>query len=61
MRHYITQNISDFSMAGPKFAFFDWQMKLKEKDRLPRGKWFQGKRAGSPKLVMDEAFLMTKN
>ena len=60
MRSFITQNISDFSKTGPQFAFFDWQMKLKQGEKLPRGKWFQGKQAGRPKLVMDEVFLMNK-
>lgn len=60
MRLVITQNISDFTKKGPKFAFFDWQMKLKQEDRLPRGKWFEGKQSGHPKFVMDEVYLMAK-
>lgn len=56
MSHLVTQSISDFAMTRPRYAFFDWQMKLKTKDKLPRGKWFQSKLAGRPIFVMDEAF-----
>lgn len=35
-------------------AFKDWQYKLNRNDTLPRGKFFAGKVAGKPIVIMDE-------
>lgn len=39
-------------------AFRDWQHKLNHGDQLPRGKFFKGKKAGKPVILMDEAWLL---
>lgn len=39
-------------------AFRDWQHKLKRGDQLPRGKFFKGKKAGKPIILMDEAWML---
>lgn len=53
--HYITQKESDLSQPRYGTVFQDWQYKLKRGDKLPRGKWFKGKKAGKPYQVIDEA------
>ena len=35
-------------------AFNDWLHQLLYKDRVPRGRYFRGKRPGRPLLIMDE-------
>lgn len=35
-------------------AFKEWQEKLSVGDRLPRGKFFKGKKAGKPIFLVDE-------
>ena len=35
-------------------AFKEWQENLKVGDRLPRGKFFKGKKAGRPLVILDE-------
>lgn len=35
----------------------DWLHKLNRNDKLPRGKFFKGKKAGKPIILMDEAHL----
>lgn len=35
-------------------AFLDWQQKLHRKDQLPRGRFFKGKKAGKPVVIIDE-------
>ncbi len=39
-------------------AFRDWQHKQNPNDQLPRGRFFKGKKAGKPVVIMDE-FHMT--
>ena len=39
-------------------ALREWQYRLKPGDKLPRGKFFKGKRAGKPFIMMDEAPLI---
>lgn len=39
-------------------AFRDWQHRLKRGDKLPRGKFFKGKKAGKPFMMMDEAHFL---
>jgi len=41
-------------------AFIDWQHRLNRGDKLPRGKFFRGKKAGRPILITDEAHFMMK-
>jgi len=53
--HYITQKESDLSQPRYGTVFQDWQYKLKRGDKLPRGNWFKGKKAGKPYQVIDEA------
>ncbi len=47
--------------AQREAAFKDWQHRLNTGDTLPRGKYFKGKKAGKPRLVLDEAWLMFRN
>lgn len=37
-------------------AFRDWQHKLNRNDQLPRGKFFKGKKAGKPIILIDECW-----
>ncbi len=53
-----TQDYADF---GKNAAFRAWQRKLNRGDRLPRGKFFKGKRAGKPLVIMDEGHLLTSH
>lgn len=39
-------------------AFTDWQNRLKRGDKLPRGKFFRGKKAGRPLVAVDEYWRM---
>ncbi|RYY74551.1 MAG: hypothetical protein EOO52_13380 [Gammaproteobacteria bacterium] len=39
-------------------AFLEWQRKLNRADRLPRGKFFVGKKGGKPFMLMDEAYML---
>lgn len=40
-------------------AFREWQHRLNRGDKLPRGKFFKGKRAGKPFMMMDEAHFLS--
>jgi len=35
-------------------AFDDWLHQLSHNDRLPRGRYFRGKRPGRPLIIVDE-------
>jgi hypothetical protein len=35
-------------------AFDDWLHQLSRKDRVPRGRYFRGKRPGKPLIIVDE-------
>lgn len=35
-------------------AFDDWLNQLSRKDRVPRGRYFRGKRPGNHLIIMDE-------
>lgn len=35
-------------------AFEEWRQKLNHGDRLPRGRYFVGKKAGRKRLIIDE-------
>lgn len=37
-------------------AFVEWQYQLNKNEKLPRGKFFAGKLAGRPVVIMDEAW-----
>ncbi|EMW7305238.1 hypothetical protein AAFN31_004014 [Vibrio parahaemolyticus] len=41
-------------------AFRDWQHKLHRNDQLPRGRFFKGKKAGKPVVIMDEFHMYFK-
>tara|TARA_B100000700_G_scaffold292896_1_gene353334 strand:- start:858 stop:1082 length:225 start_codon:yes stop_codon:yes gene_type:complete len=43
-------------LVGINSAFKEWQYKLKRGEKLPRGKYFNGKKAGKPLIIMDEAW-----
>jgi len=42
-------------------AFREWQHRLNRGDKLPRGKFFKGKRAGKPFMMMDEAHFLNES
>lgn len=46
------------SYRGKNAAFRDWIYKLQRGEQLPRGKFFKGKKPGSPHYVMDEAWMI---
>ena len=37
-------------------AFDDWLHQLSRKDRVPRGRYFRGKRPGKPLIMVDEVW-----
>lgn len=43
------------------FAFKEWQHRLSRGDRLPRGKYFKGKLAGKPFMMMDESHFLNES
>lgn len=45
------------ALKGKDAAYKDWLHKLNRNDKLPRGKFFKGKKAGKPIILMDEAHL----
>jgi len=55
----VTQDANTYlKHKGKNAAFKDWIYKLNRGDTLPRGKFFQGKSAGKPLLIMDESHLL---
>jgi hypothetical protein len=52
----VTQSASMFKrpVRRRRPAFDDWLHQLSRKDRVPRGRYFRGKRPGNPLLIMDE-------
>lgn len=57
----VTQSMSDMPNLERRVAYLrktaafkEWQEKLKVGDRLPRGKFFKGKKAGRPLRLLDE-------
>lgn len=56
----VTQYRSDFEALLRRrqktAAFEEWRLRLNRKDRLPRGRFFRGKTAGSEKRVMVDEF-----
>lgn len=68
MSHIVVQQLpSDWDAVTARrkrnAAFEDWRKQLSKGDRLPRGKFFIGKRPGSPRIrLWDEAWMyMPKN
>ena len=59
----VVQELTEYKrLAGKNAAFQQWQHNLKRGDKLPRGKFFKGKKAGRPLFIMDEAWsLCSKN
>lgn len=55
----VTQDLSAFRFRKPNHAFRDWVYHLKRGERLPRGRFFIGKKPGRPTVIVDE-FFMTK-
>lgn len=44
----------DGSRIKPHHAFKEWQYRLKRGERLPRGRFFRGKKPGRPAVFVDE-------
>lgn len=53
-----TQSLPDIqryeAYRGKTAAFEEWRQQLGRGDRLPRGKFFKGKRPGRKLVIMDE-------
>jgi len=60
MVHTYTQSMDNIKLRKQGVAFRDWQRSLNRKDKLPRGRWFAGKKAGKQVLLQDEAWLILK-
>ena len=56
----ITQSIKDFKGIGKNAAFKSWQYTLNRGDKLPRGKFFKGKKSGKPITLTDEFWYIGK-
>lgn len=56
----ITQDITDMKRHEARrrktAAFEEWRQKLHRNDRLPRGRFFKGKKPGGRKLVVLDEF-----
>lgn len=50
----ITQSFAAFPLYKPHPAFQDWINKLKKGERLPRGRFFAGKKSGTRLSILDE-------
>ncbi|MEG3126741.1 hypothetical protein SC171_17020 [Pantoea cypripedii] len=51
----VTQSLSRFgSPPRQRPASKDWIFRLKRGEKLPRGKFFKGKKPGRPPLIVDE-------
>ncbi|MDP5168537.1 hypothetical protein [Pseudomonas syringae] len=62
----VTQSMNDLVEAAARrrkiAAFEEWRQKLRSGDRLPRGKFFKGKKPGFKKLFQrDEFWLIPKD
>lgn len=58
--HQISQCAEDLKHAGKNAAFKEWLHKLGRKDTLPRGRFFRGKKAGKPIILIDECWQFNK-
>ncbi|HGB4080487.1 TPA: hypothetical protein ACIVGF_002869 [Salmonella enterica subsp. enterica serovar 16:l,v:-] len=60
MRNYgqqtvmVTQSLSMFGRYKYRPAFQEWIYRLKKGERLPRGRYFVGKKPGRPMPIIDE-------
>jgi len=43
------------------WAFREWLYKLKKGERLPRGKYFRGRKSGRPIFFIDEMNILTNS
>ncbi len=50
----VTQSLTSFGRYKPRPAFQDWIERLNRNDRLPRGRFFAGKKPGRSLLIFDE-------
>jgi hypothetical protein len=64
----VTQSLKDIGVSSSEELvrrvnrtkpYQEWQYQLKTGDRLPRGKFFVGKKAGSPRpIILDEGRIL---
>ncbi|EAR4482024.1 hypothetical protein EOG54_20360 [Salmonella enterica] len=52
----VTQSLEAFGRYKPRPAFQDWICRLKKGERLPRGRYFVGKKPGRPLQIIDDFF-----
>ncbi|NIH45789.1 hypothetical protein HBM95_23175 [Enterobacter asburiae] len=50
----VTQSFTSFGRYKPRPAFQDWIKRLNKNDRLPRGRFFAGKKPGRRLAIFDE-------
>jgi hypothetical protein len=50
----VTQSFTSFGRYKPRPAFHDWIERLNKNDRLPRGRFFAGKKPGRRLAIFDE-------
>lgn len=51
----VQQDLGEYlALKGQNAAYKDWLHKLNRNDKLPRGKFFKGKKAGKPIILIDE-------
>ena len=50
----VTQSLEAFGRYKSRPAFQDWIYRLKKCERLPRGRYFVGKKPGRPFQIIDE-------
>ncbi|EGQ9696261.1 hypothetical protein [Vibrio diabolicus] len=55
--HAVSQNLDEYlAYRGKNAAYKDWLYKLSRNDQLPRGRFFKGKKAGKPIVLIDECW-----
>lgn len=52
----VTQSLETFGRYKSRPAFQDWSCRLKKGERLPRGRYFVGKKPGRPLQIIDDFF-----
>ncbi|HAE9013168.1 TPA_asm: hypothetical protein G4Y45_004274 [Salmonella enterica subsp. enterica serovar Thompson] len=54
----VTQHLSAIRFRKPNHAFRDWVYHLKRGERMPRGRFFVGKKTGRSAVIVDEFYFL---
>jgi len=56
----IKQSLPIWPLPRQRPAFKDWMRRLKQGEKLPRGRFFRGQKPGRPPLFIDEFWNLMK-